>query len=393
MNILFLVYWGFNDGLTTATVMPHIRILENNEKIDDIILCTIERDQMLNERRLDDKVLHIPWISSHRSRDKIRDFVHFPRKIAQIIREKEIGFVFCRGTPAGAIGYLAHCKTGIDYAVESFEPHGDYMVESGVWSRWGLKYLLQSYWEKKQIETARFIMPVARHYYDHLINKGVDSSKLFLMPCAVDLAMFAFNSKSRISVRSALGLDVDAAVGVYVGKFGGMYYDEEAFEIFALARKYLDKFHLIILSPDNPSSVKSKLLRAGYLSDQFHIKNVPHSEVPLYLSASDFAFATYKPGNSKKYLSPIKVGEYWAAGLPVLLTEGIGDDAAVIANLNIGSVFSSSKRDLEKAYLNLRQILTHGRGATNMRIQPVAERYRSFTCNERVYNNIIDAIA
>lgn len=393
MNILFLAYWGFHDGLTTATVMPHIRMLEDNEKIGDIILCTIERDQVMSERRLNDKVLHIPWTSSHHSKDKIRDFIHLPEKIAQTIREKKIGFIFCRGTPAGAIGYLVHRKTGVEYAVESFEPHGDYMVESGVWFRWGLKYLLQSYWEKKQIETARFIIPVARHYYDHLINKNVDSHKLFLMPCAVDLAMFAFNPESRISVRKALGLDGDAAVGVYVGKFGGMYYDEEAFQIFALAKKYLDRLHLIILSPDKPSSVESKLLRAGYLPHQFHIKNVPHSEVPQYLSASDFAFATYKPGNFKKYLSPIKVGEYWAAGLPVLLTEGIGDDAALITNLNIGSVFSYSMQDLEKAYLNLKQILAQGRNATNLRIQPVAERYRSFACDKRVYDNIIDAIA
>ena len=393
MNILFLVYWGLNDGLTASTVLPHLRILERNKKIKNIILCTIERDASLNESQLSDKVFHIPWLSSHRYWAKVRDFTALPEKIITIIRQFDTDFMFCRGTPAGALGYLVNRKIGTQYAVESFEPHADYMRESNVWRWWDPRYILQRYWEKRQLETARFILPVSKHYYDHLIDTKAGKDKLFTMPCAVDLQMFAFSMERRLSMRKALGVADDVIVGIYVGKFGGMYFDDEAFDIFALAKRYFDRFCLVILSPDDKNVIASKLLKAGYLQNEFYIKHTGHPEVPAYLSASDFAFATYKPGYFKRYLSPVKIGEYWAAGLPVLLTDGIGDDHLIIEEFKIGSVFSYSKNELENAFLKLKAILKEGRISVNERIQPVAARYRSFSQTETIYNTIIDTVS
>lgn len=393
MNILFLAYWGLNDGLTASTVLPHIKILERNNKIENIVLCTIERDVHLSESNLSDKVLHIPWNSSHHYVAKVRDVTVFPKKIIALIQKYNIRFMFCRGTPAGAIGYLVNCRTGTEYAVESFEPHAEYMRESGVWRRWDPRYLLQRYWEKRQLETARFVLPVTKHYYDFLINGKVDQEKAFIMPCAVDLQMFAFNMESRQSIRKALGVADDVVVGIYVGKFGGMYFDMEAFHIFMLAKEYFEKFHLIVLSPDDENAIAAKLSKAGYLPNEFFIKYIPHTEVPPYLCASDFAFATYKAGYFKRYLSPVKIGEYWAAGLPVLLTDGIGDDHVIIERFRIGAVFSNNEGELRNAFLNLRTILKEGRLSISQRVQPVAARYRNFSQNENVYNMIIDTLS
>jgi glycosyltransferase involved in cell wall biosynthesis len=393
MNILFLIYWGLNDGLTASTVLPHIKILERNEKIKKIVLVTIERDVPLNESRFSDKVFHIPWVSSHRYSAKVRDFTALPRKIVGVVKKFNIQFMFCRGTPAGAIGYLVNRKIGIQYAVESFEPHADYMHESGVWARWDPRYILQRYWEKRQLETARYLLPVSQHYHDYLIERKIDRGKLFTMPCAVDLQMFAFSRENRLSTRRALGVADDVIVGIYVGKFGGMYFDREAFQIFAFAKNYFDRFYLVILSPDERNDIATKLQKAGYLPKEFSIKRIGHTEVPPFLSASDFAFATYKPGYFKRYLSPVKVGEYWAAGLPVLLTDGVGDDHAIIEKLKIGSVFSLKNNELENAFLKLRAILEKGRVSINEHIQPVAVRHRNFSQNEMIYNTIIDNLS
>lgn len=393
MNILFLVYWGLNDGLTRSTVLPHLQILSRNRKVKSIILITIERDGGFEQQKLDNKVVHIPWMSSHQYVTKARDFIMLPRQVSAIIRRRNIQFVLCRGTPAGAIGYLVYRKTGIDYAVESFEPHADYMRESGVWRRWDFRYIVQRHWEKKQLKTARYVMPVTKHYRDFLIDQGAEPGKVFIMPCAVDLGKFALSLESRALTRRAIGIGDDVTVGIYVGKFGGLYLEEEAFQIFRLAKKYFDKFYLMILSPDDRESIASRLLKAGYIPEEFYIQHTAHEAVPSYLSAADFAFATYKPGYSKRYLSPVKIGEYWAAGLPVLLTDGVGDDHMIIKELKIGSVFSCKGNDFGVSFSELKTMLKEGRVNTNLRVQAVAARYRNFSQNECVYNTIIDALS
>lgn len=70
---------------------------------------------------------------------------------------------------------------------------------------------------------------------------------------------------------------------------------------------------------------------------------MPHQEVPDYLSASDFAIATIKPAPCRLFCSAIKIGEYWASGLPVLVTPGVGDDSAITEAEGGGAVFDLSQ--------------------------------------------------
>lgn len=392
MNILYLAYWGLKDGLTISTALPHVKLLEENDCIERIIFCTIEREEHLEERALSRKVLHIPLQSSHRYVSKICDFLVFPATISRLITQYSVAFMFCRGTPAGAIGFLVHRKINVAYAVESFEPHADYMRESGVWPRWGIRYILQKHWEKMQIKTAQYIMPVSRQYIDYLASRNVERSKMLLMPCAVNLQAFVFNEDDRLWVRQLLGIDRDTVVGIYVGKFGGMYFDDDAFFIFGRAKKHFKDFYLIVLTPEKDEVVTSRLLSNGYLPEHFHIKHVHHSDVPRYLSAADFAFATYKPGLYKRFLSPVKIGEYWASGLPVLLTDGVGDDHQIVKSMGAGAVYDHVLSDLTNALVKLEKVVLEGRGKNNDSIRLIAERYRNFNENALVYEKIIDAL-
>jgi hypothetical protein len=46
----------------------------------------------------------------------------------------------------------------------------------------------------------------------------------------------------------------------------------------------------------------------------------------------------------------MKIGEYWANGLPVVLTRGVGDDSRIIANdAWAGALFDPEGNDVEAA--------------------------------------------
>mgnify|MGYP005817612763 CR=1 FL=1 len=122
-----------------------------------------------------------------------------------------------------------------------------------------------------------------------------------------------------------------------------------------------------------------------------HIQQVEHRLVPKYLSASDFAFATYSSTPSKRYLSPVKVGEYWANGLPVLLTKGVGDDSDIIEREGGGALFTLDT--IEADVRRLDEIVAMGREYNVSTITPLAYKYRSFEIAERVYDKLLSAVS
>jgi len=78
----------------------------------------------------------------------------------------------------------------------------------------------------------------------------------------------------------------------------------------------------------------------GLGSSLYTIRKVASADMSSYLSAADMGIAFYKPGLSKLATSPVKVTEYLACGLPVVLNAGIGDSEAVLNDSGAGAIVS-----------------------------------------------------
>jgi len=336
MNILYLGYWNVNDPLTIATIFPGLRVLRELYPKATLVFVNIQREPLpiiLPDIFKELEILYNPLQSGNRLIDKIRDFWKGPETLENICGTNKIARVIARGAPAGALAYLLWKRNKIPFLVESFEPHAEYMLESNVWSKMDLRYIMQSHWEIQQKKYAAGLMPVTVNYQNQLIDNSVSKEKIKFVPCVVDESKFAFNKVERKKLRDELRIGPTTIVGLYAGKYDGLYLAEETFKLYKIFFDQIRNFQLIILSPEeyhtwiNNQIVKYKLPASGVF-----VKHVKHPEVANYCSASDFAFATYKPGASKAYLSPVKLGEYWVNGLPVILTSGVGDESSMIQN-------------------------------------------------------------
>lgn len=382
LRIVFIGYWGVEEGLTVSTILPWLRIMQAAEEVEQVTFCTIERNSVPsganNNLPALLKIKHVPLYSVSRGAvlaTKISDFVQFPREISHLVQQHKANLLFAHGAPAGALAYKVWKTNRLPFYVSSFEPHADYMLESGVWNKRGLKYLFQKYWERKQILHASGLIPVAETYRQSLLQKGVPAHKVKVVPSPVRLQEFAFNPALRAKVRDRLHLQ-NAIVGIYAGKYGDMYYREEAFCIYQKCFDVIDDFRLIILSPQPKEEILQLLREKDIDSSKVYVTSVLHHEVPAYLSASDFAFATYRASLSKKYLSPVKVGEYWANGLPVLLTEGVGDDSEIIKGEGGGALFNLEEdKSVEKAIAKVIRVVKEPNH--RKQIYKLAEKYRS----------------
>lgn len=390
MTIAFISYWGINDGLSQSTTLPNVKMLASFSNVDQVILFTIERTEF-SKPDLDYKIIHVPLVSKNFRNvyiNKLSDFIRFTNIVAAVVKKEKINLIICRSSLAGGIGFRVHMKTGVPYVVESFEPHAEYMLESGVWSHFDPRYWIEKYFQHVQRKTSRFLLPVSNHYAHHLSNHGVIAERILVVPCVVDSSLFKRTIEN--GLRNSLGITNDAIVGVYVGKFGGLYYDNEAFEIFAQAKTVFQNFFMLVLTPDDSNEVEKKMRKVGFSLKEFRVMKVSYNQVPAYLSVADFAFATYKPSRSKKFLSPIKVGEYWACGLPVLLTRGIGDDADIIHRENLGATFI----DTMSANVGLREIATQLHDPqVRKKCVVLADKHRSKEILNKAYLTVVSVVS
>ena len=179
----------------------------------------------------------------------------------------------------------------------------------------------------------------------------------------------------------------DKIVGIYTGKIGGIYLNEEFFDFFKIANDYWEKkFHLYLLTDKNQEEIKHLINTKNISKSKIEALFVPHSEINEYLQMADFAINFVKPVPSKRYCTSIKDGEYWAMGLPVVITNNISDDSDIIKTNRIGSVLETlTNEGFLNAIQEINNLLSqNSREEIHQKIHPIAEKYRNFDVAEKI---------
>jgi glycosyltransferase involved in cell wall biosynthesis len=375
-NIIYISVWSISDGLSAATVIPSLNII--GQACEKIALFTIERSQYNKKNfELNENIFHYPTIGKS-SVFRVAIF----RLLFRTFKYAAAGntqMIICKGSQAGAMGCLISLFTRIPFVVESYEPHSDYMADSNCWKRWGLKYSIQKLLESLQKKKALMLGCVSKNFYKKLLKEGIDSQKLKFTPCPVDADKFGFDPERRKKKRKELKIEDDETVGIYVGKFGGIYYEEESFELFSQASGFFQNFKLLIITDYEISRIK--LWACKYKINIVALSSIHHNLIGDYLSAADFAFTNVKPGPSKKYCCPVKNGEYWANGLPLIIAENIGDDSDIAKNYEAGSVCNDI-RSAGNSFIEIKKIMAMNNRNSDFWQKLIQEnRSVSFTLN------------
>ena len=126
-------------------------------------------------------------------------------------------------------------------------------------------------------------------------------------------------------------------------------------QFFQIFKMQVGAAKLLILSGDNPEYFH-RLAAPHQVSEQdYFIRYAERDKVTEYLSAADAGLAMIRSANCERGSSPIKIGEYLASELPVVITRGIGDYSELIERENLGVVVSENT---PSGYLSAAQRLT-----------------------------------
>ena len=96
--------------------------------------------------------------------------------------------------------------------------------------------------------------------------------------------------------------------------------------------------HFLVLTPDlsQAEEMARRLLPEGRCT----IRAAAHAEVPRYLRASDLGLLLRAPDPINVVACPTKFAEFAMSGLPVLISDGIGDCSTFVAERKAGVVLA-----------------------------------------------------
>jgi glycosyltransferase involved in cell wall biosynthesis len=141
--------------------------------------------------------------------------------------------------------------------------------------------------------------------------------------------------EERAKLRAGLGFPGGAPVFVYSGSLAAWQCGADAVELFREIRERRPEARLALLTHDREAA--EALVRAHGVADAV-VRSLTPEETREILPAFDAAFLLREDHVVNLVAAPVKFGEYLHAGLPVILTRGIGDASEWVRSEGLGVV-------------------------------------------------------
>ena len=212
-----------------------------------------------------------------------------------------------------------------------------------------------------------------------------------VVPCCVDTSKFDYKDTGYPDLREQLGLR-DKFVLMYPGKLGSFYFIDEMFAFFSHMLKTIPETIFFIVTHDDPGVVRDKARALNIPDDKVLIKtDVTFDQMPSYTRIADagiFFINPYKKIGS----SPIKLGEFLASGVPVIINPGVGDTEDFVRSNKVGVVVDKfSEEDYKKSIKELLRLKSEGLDL-KIRCRQTANKYLSKEMAVSKYLSIYKAL-
>jgi glycosyltransferase involved in cell wall biosynthesis len=386
-RVLYISYNGMLDPLGQSQVLPYLR--ELSKLGVQFTLLSFERPPAFssdgiakrNELREQLAAEGIVWhaLRYHQKPSlpaTVYDVRHGLRYAKRLVRRDQIEMVHARSHIAAAIALKLKKRFGLKMIFDLRGLMADEYVDANHWRRGGVRYRITKRMERRALAGADGIVTLTEKVWpeikswDALRDREVTHE---VVPCCVDLELFRFDPQARERRRAELGIQ-NRLVLVYSGSIGGWYLTEQMADFFAALLRKRSDAHFLWLTLGNAEMIGNLMSKRGITATQFTVLGAAPSDVWSYLSAGDAGIAFYKPAFSRMATSPVKIAEYLACGLPLVINAGIGDSDAVITAERIGALVSNFTENEYVEAANIIEGLVGYADQTRRRAREIAER-------------------
>jgi glycosyltransferase involved in cell wall biosynthesis len=177
----------------------------------------------------------------------------------------------------------------------------------------------------------------------------------------------------------------------YVGSMSDDYLPDQICRFFLAVRRRHPDARLHLVTKSEPLRIGGILQEFGVPAGSVVITNVSPDAVPAEIEKFDIALSLIRPGFAKLASCPTKVGEYLAAGVPVVSNSGIGDLDALISENRIGWILSGfDTHDIDRALDAIAPLIDDPELAD--RCRSIAEQHFSLPLGVARYAGLYDSL-
>jgi hypothetical protein len=345
LNAVYVTYWSLLDPLCQSQSLPVVRALARRGW--RIGLVTFEQSRFgagteesgLRRGMEDEGIFWMP-LRYHKRPAVLSTLFDIARGVVRCLRlarSHRVRLFHGRGTVAAAIAGSAAGLTGARFLNDADGPLSQEYVDAGVWKPGSAAHRMTRWAEERLLRTADAVAVLTKRRQAEV--RGLTRDDPVVLPCAVDVQRFAACHETRETARRELGLR--GIVFVYAGKAGGWYLTDAMLDFVQVASGVFADVSLLVLTTEDSRSFAMAATDRGL---RHTIRTASREQVPQYLSFADAGLSFVLSAPSKTACSPIKNGEYLAAGLPIVTTSAIGDYSDLVVRRRVGVVVASLDR-------------------------------------------------
>lgn len=375
-NVLFVSYNGLLEPILASQGIPYLEGLVAGGY--RFALLTFEKKSdverigrsMIERQKRDLAARGIEWIPLRYHKrpmvvSTLYDIAVGSCHLMALVLGRGIRLVHVRGVTPGAMAipllFFRRAKVLFDMRGRLAEE----MAAGNLWKTGSVQFRLIKAVERFLLERADAVTVLT--YRHDSYNRGLDHFRgrkipKAVIPCCVDLARFTCEGREQDRSREELGLE-GRFVLMYQGKLGTFYFIDEMLDFYrrVLARRPDAVF--AVVTPDDPAPLVAKAAGRGIGEEKLRVfRGVPYARMPRYMQAADagvfFINALEKLGSS-----PIKMGEFLACGVPVVINPGVGDSDRIVEEERCGVVVETfDERAYDGAIERMLSLLGEGEG-------------------------------
>jgi len=347
-KLLFYFYNRLNDPLLQSNIFQYMHALAKTG-FYDIAIVTYEDDKIpLSEkeknqfhktyREMGMRWYPLKWHAGSGLHLKAIDIFTGFFRIFYLSQVRGYRRIVTLGSIAGSFVYMLSKLMPVKFYLYQYEPHSEYALDNKIWKANSLQYRLLHAFENRSLKSSAVISSGTLSMQTRLKEMKV-KARFFKVASVVNDKFFYFDIARRNEVRARLGIAGTDKLVIYPGKVGELYCSAaQLLDTFNALHMQSAAYKFLVITPGHAQF--NMLLGNAYSGLKAFItvlSPVPHHEMPCFLSASDLGVVAVPPGFSKKFMSPIKIGEYLCSGLPYLICSDL-EDSGITQERNIGVV-------------------------------------------------------
>lgn len=218
------------------------------------------------------------------------------------------------------------------------------------------------------------------------LEQETDRNNIVVIPSCFNDRSVHFDLEARRDIRASLGLTDQNVVLCYSGGTSAWQRIDDILSLLKRVCSADRRCHALLLTTSQKEVVR-RIQGVQFPDGQAIVRGCHHKDVHRFLSAADIGFIMRHDTTVNNVASPVKVGEYLACGLPVILTRGIGDYSEMLPKAGVGTLLDETT-DMAAQVL---QFIRHANFATlrNRAIQ-FAQSRLTMSANLDQYYSLYD---